>query len=635
MTSPGKPATKDVLSDLRSKIAGVLDPLVRAGSRCVLVDFPDHPNVGDSLIFLGEYAYLLSRRVEVVSVTSSRTYDSRAISAQKPDVVLIQGGGNLGDLYLHHQRIRERTLRDFAGVRVIQLPQSIHFKDKGREEDWWRLAAAHADFHLLLRDEESFSTAAASLGPRAKLCPDLSLYLGEQRSLRTQGRAVCLRRSDDERVPSVIADLKIDGPNADWMKDDRVTTGLSESLHVCHRVLRFLGLGRRPTSHVAPHVLLATLRVRRAVRLFDGASAVVTDRLHAAILGYLLGKPVFYADQSYGKLRRVLGLWLPEDSAKDITLAGHDAQAWVDGTVDAPLKADASQPRPPRPVRFFRRIRSNLRQLWPLLSVMSGRSAPGLAAGPKDCAFYLTWFSCRPHFEYLMTSIESALRLGLSDSHAIVVMEDRGAPFTNEQKDALARLCGSRLLLCRTVHPMSWGGINVVASELRTFKALARLGGPASRICKIDSDTAFTGDKVFHLALSASQTMIGHPHMDFRLPLGRPFIQGGCYVLKSDAFASLRRRDLMVVLLRSLLRHRAQLWDNVPEDYVMTRYIERGPGATILFADIQQSPVASDVFWHRDQVGRHPELVDASSVIHFHSSLKELMKNDVRVAKAG
>ena len=39
----------------------VLDPLIPRGSQVALFDFPNHSNVGDSAIWLGEQAYLSTR----------------------------------------------------------------------------------------------------------------------------------------------------------------------------------------------------------------------------------------------------------------------------------------------------------------------------------------------------------------------------------------------------------------------------------------------------------------------------------------------------------------------------------------------------------------------------------------------
>ena len=42
---------------------------------------------------------------------------------------------------------------------------------------------------------------------------------------------------------------------------------------------------------------------RKSIAMFSSARVVITDRLHASILAFLLHKPHVYLDQSYGKIR--------------------------------------------------------------------------------------------------------------------------------------------------------------------------------------------------------------------------------------------------------------------------------------------------------------------------------------------
>ena len=42
---------------------------------------------------------------------------------------------------------------------------------------------------------------------------------------------------------------------------------------------------------------------RRSIAMFSSSRVVITDRLHASILAFLLHKPHVYLDQSYGKIR--------------------------------------------------------------------------------------------------------------------------------------------------------------------------------------------------------------------------------------------------------------------------------------------------------------------------------------------
>ena len=43
---------------------------------------------------------------------------------------------------------------------------------------------------------------------------------------------------------------------------------------------------------------------KRSIAMFAAGSVLITDRLHASILAFLLHKPHVYVDQWYGKIRR-------------------------------------------------------------------------------------------------------------------------------------------------------------------------------------------------------------------------------------------------------------------------------------------------------------------------------------------
>ena len=138
-----------------------------------LVDFPDHANVGDSAIWLGELAML--RQVTgrgPVYVSTWHDFDADAFRRACPTGTLfLHGGGNLGDIWPHHQRFREHLLATVRDRPVVQLPQSIHFRDPARAGRFAALAAEHPDFTLYVRDARSHAFATARIACPVDLIP--------------------------------------------------------------------------------------------------------------------------------------------------------------------------------------------------------------------------------------------------------------------------------------------------------------------------------------------------------------------------------------------------------------------------------------------------------------------------------
>jgi pyruvyl transferase EpsO len=106
-----------------------LQALVPQGSDVALFDFPKYSNVGDSAIWLGEELFLrdvLKCSLKLVEEVRPGTGMLRKLP--RNTIVMLSGGGNLGDLWPRHQVFREKIISFYQEHRVIQLPQSIKFR---------------------------------------------------------------------------------------------------------------------------------------------------------------------------------------------------------------------------------------------------------------------------------------------------------------------------------------------------------------------------------------------------------------------------------------------------------------------------------------------------------------------------
>lgn len=311
---------KPKLDELRAQISHVLDQLIPVNSSCVLIDFPHHGNVGDSAIWLGEMAYLKSRNCRVVYTCDAGNYNAAAMrSAIGDGIILTTGGGNFGDLYAIHQNLRERVIREFPDNRIIQFPQSIYFGDEGNLARSQAILSQHKDFHFIVRDTVSHSLAKQYYDNPSYLCPDMALML-DLRPLRSPQRrtsdVVVLSRVDEEKAAHLTAGsgTQVNSVMMDWLDEPEPKyQWLYDWSH------RRLGWG---SSKIPPFILnklalmaanaIARQRLARGLGLLGQGHVVVTDRLHAIILSWLGGTPVFYVDNSYNKLSNFINTWLKD-----------------------------------------------------------------------------------------------------------------------------------------------------------------------------------------------------------------------------------------------------------------------------------------------------------------------------------
>ena len=287
-------------------------------STCALIDFPNHSNVGDSAIWLGEINYLRERKCRIMYACDAESYSFNALrSLVGKNLILIHGGGNLGDLWPRHQRFRERVLKDFPDNRIVQLPQSIHFSNPASLKQSQEAFSSHPDFHLVVRDRPSYDFAKQNYSNPVYLCPDMAFML-ELDSLQNGSKltdVLILSRTDKEKLSSFHLDTNtaIKFQLTDWLSESKPR---SQMLYEwAHKRLGW--------NSIIPKTILSLLalyaansmakeRLKRGLNILGQGKAVVTDRLHALILSWLGNISVCYVDNSYRKLSNFVDTWLSD-----------------------------------------------------------------------------------------------------------------------------------------------------------------------------------------------------------------------------------------------------------------------------------------------------------------------------------
>jgi exopolysaccharide biosynthesis predicted pyruvyltransferase EpsI len=314
--SPTAAHPASLVHALADQIQTRLAPLARRHSHCALIDFPNHSNVGDNAIWLGEIAWLADAGIRVRYRCDMKSYNRAALaqSLGADGAIFIHGGGNLGDLWPKHQRLRETVIRDFPDRPIVQLPQTLHFQNAESLARTRAVFDAHRDLTLLVRDEASLELVRNEFRAPGVLCPDMAFYLGALPRPRSPERDIFwLRREDREGLGDAAAPSGAGLEVADWLDDRRPLPDRARRLlrRFPLRLLTRTRQGRRTIGRLveASYDWQAQRRVRFGCRLLASGSVVITDRLHAHILSLLLGIPHVVLDNNYGKLRRFCETW--------------------------------------------------------------------------------------------------------------------------------------------------------------------------------------------------------------------------------------------------------------------------------------------------------------------------------------
>jgi len=299
-------APEALVTRLRQRVDATLHPLLSPDRPVALLDFPVYPNVGDSAIWLGTLSSLRRLGVRRLRyVCSFLTYSRQALRRSIGDgQIVLSGGGNFGDVYEPHQRLREEVIAAFPQNPILQLPQSIWYRDASAMERTRRVLESHHAFTLLLRDRASLELAGRAFpGVRTGLGPDMAFGLRPLSSAAPpSNRVVWLSRNDSESMGEEPIETPPGVIRADWAGGAGTAAGrLAARLY-----LRIRG---RAAIMNSLHAWLARWRLLRGVRMLGGARCVITDRLHAHVLCLLLGIPHFLLPNRNGKVRALYETW--------------------------------------------------------------------------------------------------------------------------------------------------------------------------------------------------------------------------------------------------------------------------------------------------------------------------------------
>lgn len=275
-----------------------------------LLEVPYYANVGDALIWQGELDYLSSicHKSKGMFSSSSR----RVPLLSKGDLVLFQGGGNFGDLWHEPQEYRKRIMSENPSCKYVIFPQTVHYVDScnlERDADFF----SRYDCTICARDLRSMDVLARNFKNKVLLVPDMAFCIDMSRWNRRYKaeNPLVLKRNDRELQSStelMAALQRSDVDIADW--PSMVTKGWVDRVkHIIGSRQRYLGgLYDWYMNHV-----YRPYQIHSGIRLLNSHTDIYTTRLHACILGLLLGKEnVFFFDNSYGKNSGFYETWLSD-----------------------------------------------------------------------------------------------------------------------------------------------------------------------------------------------------------------------------------------------------------------------------------------------------------------------------------
>jgi len=293
------------MGKLKESLQPLID-IIPENRPIIYLDNPVHLNIGDLLINKGTEELLAASNRKILHRFCIHNYQKFMPLIEEHHILVLHGGGNLGDVWHSHEKMRQAILKQFPRNKIIVFPQTVHFKNETLVEHYAQAYRQHPDCTLFLRDKISYEFVKEKFRVPCHLSPDTAHFLWQTPLFpyHPEGNKDLLFLRED--IESTASDKL--HPSIDW------DTILSTPDYV---IFKCLELGLRFCRTEKHNSFLINLwykhrdrMIKKSANYFGNYATIATDRLHGLILGCLLGKAVKMQDNNYGKLSSYCDTWL-------------------------------------------------------------------------------------------------------------------------------------------------------------------------------------------------------------------------------------------------------------------------------------------------------------------------------------
>lgn len=266
--------------------------LKRKGKKVYLLLTPQYNNLGDHAIAMASLRLLKSKfaEYEVVELTSNyykNCKDKLLQSVSEEDILVIIGGGFMGDLWMTMENMVRDIIVSFPSNKVLILPQTVYFDDEKEYQESKNIYCGHKQLHLMVREEQSYELCKNEMGMKyVYLVPDIVLLL-QQREMKNRSDKVgiCFR-GDKEKLECGITDEQI----------QKVIYNMGYEIGQCTTLLK------------TPYIFLSKREklVNQKIEEVGSYKIMLTNRLHCMIFAYLSKTPCLAFDN---KSKKVSGVY--------------------------------------------------------------------------------------------------------------------------------------------------------------------------------------------------------------------------------------------------------------------------------------------------------------------------------------
>lgn len=288
--------------------------------QAVMFNSPVYENLGDQAIFLAEEEYCNANGIKIFDCAGAdRLIPLYSKLTPKNCLVLISGGGNMGELWMAEELKIRKIIRKFKKNRIVIFPQTVYWNmdtEEGRKcfEESKACYGSHPDLTVFVREKMSLEFMRENM-PEVKtlMVPDMTMIMERHFDKKRNGVLLCMRNDKEKTIPE---------------KEQKL---LAESLRKRYKVY---GTDTCYTRIVAPSSRKAI--VDRKLERFASAELVITDRLHGMIFAYITHTPCIALDSLSHKIKGCHE-WIKDAGYIRLAISVSEALSMADSIVKADI----------------------------------------------------------------------------------------------------------------------------------------------------------------------------------------------------------------------------------------------------------------------------------------------------------
>lgn len=301
----------------RKYIIESLSPLI--SNKVALLEVPYYFNIGDILIWKGELAFLSKIGCKIVYSTSSYNYDAKK-KMNKDITILLQGGGNWGDIWTEPQNFRRKIIEQYPDNNIIVFPQTICYSNEVSLLSDAKFFSMYPNVTICARDARSYHILQTYFKKnKSLLLPDMAIFIDVDKNiLQRKGEKILFAKRKDKEASCDrnYSFIPKEAETHDWptyegmnvvtstlTRMTKILSGIDCLFHtnMAKRYIDYYWLNKRmPMIYKIGEDFLRKYHM------------IYTTRLHIGILGMLMGKKIILLDNNYGKLSSFYETWLKD-----------------------------------------------------------------------------------------------------------------------------------------------------------------------------------------------------------------------------------------------------------------------------------------------------------------------------------